>query len=89
MLSLFILGFLKIKWDILLVGIEIQFVLGVLLLRTEFGYKLFEFVSAEVTKFLRYTDQGSMLVFGETYTDHSFAFQILPVIKRNPLLFVI
>ena len=60
----------------LLSGIEIQFIFAVLLMRTEFGYQLFKYLSAQVTVFLEYTDRGSSLVFGEKYTDHRFAFQV-------------
>ena len=41
----------QIKWQVLIVGVEIQFILGVILLKTEFGYKLFKFVSEQVTTF--------------------------------------
>ena len=60
----------------MLSGIEIQFIFAVLLMRTEFGYQLFKYLSAQVTVFLEYTDRGSSLVFGEKYTDHRFAFQV-------------
>jgi pyrimidine nucleoside transport protein len=70
----------KINWHILIVGIEIQFILGVVLLKTEFGYQLFKFISEAVTTFLQYTNRGSQLVFGDKYTDHLFAFQSIPVI---------
>ena len=48
-----------------------------MLMRTEFGYKFFRFVSNQVTVFLEYTNRGSMLVFGPKYVDHPFAFQVL------------
>jgi pyrimidine nucleoside transport protein len=70
----------KINWHILIVGIEMQFILGVILLKTEFGYQLFKFVSEQVTTFLAFTNKGSELVFGEKYTDHPFAFKSVPVI---------
>jgi pyrimidine nucleoside transport protein len=70
----------KINWHILIAGIEVQFILGVVLLKTEFGYQLFDFVSKQVTTFLAYTNKGTSLVFGEKYTDHPFAFQSIPVI---------
>lgn len=76
LLRFLLLLFKQINWYILLVGIEIQFIFGVFLLRTEFGYKLFKFLSDQVIKFLEYTDQGSELVFGEKYTDHIFAFKV-------------
>ena len=66
----------QINWHILLAGLEVQFILGVLLLRTEFGFKLFKFLSDEVAKFLAYTNAGTEFVFGESYTDHRFALQV-------------
>lgn len=71
----------KINWHVLVVGLEIQIFLGIILLRTEFGYLLFQFVSEQVTIFLGYTDRGSFLVFGEKFTDHRFAFQVNLVSK--------
>ena len=57
-------------------GVLIQFILGVILMRVEFGYRLFRFFGDQVTTFLAFTNNGSELVFGEKYIDHSFAFQV-------------
>lgn len=73
---IYLVFLLKINWFILVVGLEIQFIFGVFLLRTEFGYKLFKYFSDQVTLFLGYTDEGSMLVFGEKYIDHIFAMKV-------------
>ena len=66
----------NINWRILVAGLEIQFILGVILMRTEFGYQFFKFLSGQVTTFLEYTDRGSQLVFGDQYIDHKFAFKV-------------
>ena len=66
----------KINMRILVAGLEIQFILGVILMRTEFGYQFFKFLSGQVTTFLEYTDRGSQLVFDKSYTDHIFAFKV-------------
>ena len=57
-------------------GILIQYILGVFILRLEFGYALFQFLGQEVSTFLDYTDNGAALVFGDKYTDHFFAFKV-------------
>ncbi|RNA39662.1 Sodium nucleoside cotransporter [Brachionus plicatilis] len=72
----------KINWRILFAGLQVQFVLGVVLMRTEFGYQLFKFLSEQVTIFLGYTDRGTNLVFGSFLVAEKkyFAFKSIPVI---------
>ncbi|CAF0726574.1 unnamed protein product [Brachionus calyciflorus] len=80
----------EINWRILVAGLEIQFILGVFLMRTEFGYQLFKFLSNQVATFLAYTDRGTQLVFGPFLVygdvignkvfDSTFAFRSIPVI---------
>ncbi|KAK7811997.1 hypothetical protein U0070_018557 [Myodes glareolus] len=41
---------------------------------------LFLFSKHPTRTFLGYTDAGAMFVFGEKYTDHFFAFKILPIV---------
>jgi pyrimidine nucleoside transport protein len=65
----------KINWRILIVGILIQYALGIFILRSQFGYKTFEFLGQQVSTFLDYTDSGSQLVFGSSFRDHYFAFK--------------
>ena len=52
-------------------GLLMQFILGVFVMRVEFGYNLFLFLGDKVTVFLNYTNNGSMLVFG-TVKEHFF-----------------
>ncbi|KAM7323048.1 hypothetical protein ACRRTK_018553 [Alexandromys fortis] len=41
---------------------------------------LFLFSKHPTRTFLGYTDAGAMFVFGEKYTDHFFAFKVLPIV---------
>lgn len=80
----------KINWRIVIIGLETQFVLGIFLMRTEFGYQLFKFMSEQVAIFLEYTNNGSILVFGdalvtggmfgEKFFAPVFAFRVVPVV---------
>jgi nucleoside permease NupC len=60
-----------------MIGILLQFILGVFILRTDFGFKLFKFLSEKITNFLDYTEEGCKLVFGNLYKDHYFAFKVI------------
>ena len=53
-----------------------QFVLGILVLKTSFGFDAFQWLGNRVSEFLTHTDAGSIFVFGETYKDHNFAFAV-------------
>ena len=61
-------------------GLGLQFLLGLAILRWDAGYSAFEWLGDRVTEFLEHADAGSIFVFGENYTDHFFAFKVLPVI---------
>ena len=58
-------------------GVLIQLIVGIFLMRVEFGYRLFRFIGDQVTTFLAFTNKGSSLVFGEKYVDHFFAFSVI------------
>ncbi|XP_064648103.1 solute carrier family 28 member 3-like [Lineus longissimus] len=84
----FFIGFLfifsahpsKVRWRPVVWGLSIQFLLAIFILRTTAGYATFKFLGDEIQKFLSYTDFGSKFVFGKKYTDHFFAFVVLPVV---------
>ncbi|XP_013410730.1 solute carrier family 28 member 3 [Lingula anatina] len=61
-------------------GFALQFLFGILILRTTWGYDAFRFLGKEINQFLKYTDYGSEFVFGKLYENHFFAFKVLPVI---------
>lgn len=66
-----------INWRCVIWGFVLQFVLGFLVLRTDPGFRSFEFVGDQVTKFFDHTKAGSDMVFGKTTV---FAFAVLPTI---------
>ncbi|MEM7050344.1 MAG: NupC/NupG family nucleoside CNT transporter [Acidobacteriota bacterium] len=69
-----------IRWRIVAVGTGIQFALALLILKTTAGQRLFEVATQYVTAFLDFSDAGSQFIFGENFTDHFFAFKVLPTI---------
>lgn len=61
-------------------GLALQFYFALLILRTDAGYKAFEWLGERVSEFLAHTDAGSSFVFGAEYEHHFFAFKVLTVI---------
>lgn len=57
-------------------GLGLQFLLGVIILRTSWGYATFRFIGAQVLTFLNYTNVGAQFVFGNSFEDHFFAFKV-------------
>ncbi|XP_013013873.1 solute carrier family 28 member 3 isoform X2 [Cavia porcellus] len=70
----------RVYWRPVCWGIGLQFLLGLLILRTKPGFIAFDWLGRQVQTFLGYTDAGAVFVFGEKYTDHFFAFKILPIV---------
>ncbi|CAK6433914.1 unnamed protein product [Pipistrellus nathusii] len=70
----------KVYWRPVFWGIGLQFLLGLIILRTEPGFIAFDWLGKQVQTFLEYTNAGASFVFGEKYTDHFFAFKILPIV---------
>nr|XP_003407420.1 solute carrier family 28 member 3 isoform X1 [Loxodonta africana] len=70
----------KVYWRPVFWGIGLQFLIALLILRTEPGFVAFDWLGKQVQTFLGYTDVGALFVFGEKYTDHFFAFKILPIV---------
>ncbi|XP_046847905.1 solute carrier family 28 member 3-like isoform X2 [Xenia sp. Carnegie-2017] len=70
----------KIIWRPVLWGFALQFIFGLLILRTTAGRKSFKFVGDQISIFLDYTDYGAVFVFGSNFKEHFFVFKVLPVI---------
>uniref|UniRef100_A0A9L0TS86 Sodium/nucleoside cotransporter n=1 Tax=Equus caballus TaxID=9796 RepID=A0A9L0TS86_HORSE len=70
----------KVRWRPVLGGIGLQFLLGLLILRTGPGLMAFQWLGKQVQTFLEHTDAGASFVFGENYTDHYLAFKYLPML---------
>ncbi len=54
----------KFPWRVVLCGLGLQFLFGVLILRTTFGERVFDFCQRGVTKLIGFADEGSKMVFG-------------------------
>ncbi|KAK7108522.1 solute carrier family 28 member 3-like [Littorina saxatilis] len=70
----------RVQWRPVIWGILLQFIFAVLILRTTWGYNAFDYLGARVSELLAFTDAGSKFVFGDLYTNHFFAFKVLPVV---------
>jgi CNT family concentrative nucleoside transporter len=74
----------KIKWSLVGWGIFLQFIFALLILKTHFGYVIFEFARRAVTKLLDFTDIGASFLFGNLVSDRNIgaivAFKVLPTI---------
>jgi CNT family concentrative nucleoside transporter len=71
----------RVPWRTVGVGVAIQLVLGLLLLRTDPGRAFFVGVNGTVTAFLGYTNAGVRFVFGALAdTGFSFVVNVLPVV---------
>ncbi|KAM9391464.1 LOW QUALITY PROTEIN: solute carrier family 28 member 3-like [Pholidichthys leucotaenia] len=68
------------SWQTLLCGIGLQFIFGLLILRTTFGLDALKWVGSQAEKFMSFTDFGSKFVFGDSYTDHFFVFRVMPIL---------
>uniref|UniRef100_A0A8C7PVK0 Sodium/nucleoside cotransporter n=1 Tax=Oncorhynchus mykiss TaxID=8022 RepID=A0A8C7PVK0_ONCMY len=69
-----------VSWRTLLWGVALQFLFGLIILRTKAGFTAVDWLGHQVEVFLSYADTGSRFVFGDKYTDHFFAFQVLPIV---------
>ncbi|NWU93571.1 S28A3 protein, partial [Upupa epops] len=70
----------RVVWRPVFSGIAIQFILGLLILRTKVGFDVFNWLGIQIQTFLEYSDTGAKFVFGEKYKDHFFAFKVLPIV---------
>ncbi|XP_078252913.1 solute carrier family 28 member 3-like [Rhinoraja longicauda] len=70
----------KVKWRTVFWGIGLQFILALLILRTHTGFVAVNWLGIQVQIFMNYVDAGAKFLFGEKYTDHYFAFKVLPLV---------
>lgn len=69
-----------ILWRPVLWGLSLQLFFALMILKTPFGFAVFEWLGNIVSGFLDYSDAGASFVFGENFTDFFFAFKVLPTI---------
>lgn len=70
----------RVSWRPVFWGIGLQFILGLIILRTKPGFDAFDWLGIQVQTFLEYSDTGAKFVFGDKYMDHFFAFKVLPIV---------
>jgi CNT family concentrative nucleoside transporter len=70
----------RIPWRTVIAGTAFQIVFALLILKTPWGRSFFEYARIYVTAFLNFADAGSEFIFGEGFTEHFFAFKVLPTI---------
>ncbi|XP_077378084.1 solute carrier family 28 member 3-like [Festucalex cinctus] len=61
-------------------GFGLQFVFGLLVLRTSFGLKALDWLGQRVEIFISFTDVGSRFIFGDSYEEHFFIFKVMPIL---------
>ncbi|KAM9858619.1 solute carrier family 28 member 3-like [Aulostomus maculatus] len=68
------------SWQTLLCGIGLQFIFGLMILRTSFGLSAMEWLGKQAAMFMSFTDVGSRFVFGDNFKDHFFVFKVIPIV---------
>ncbi|XP_036595460.1 solute carrier family 28 member 3-like [Trichosurus vulpecula] len=66
----------RVFWRSVFWGIGLQFLLGLLILRTTAGFEAFNWLGNQVQIFLESSDTGAIFVFGDNYIEHFFAFKV-------------
>ena len=67
-------------WRVVLGGLALQFVFAAVILLTWPGQWAFGWVNTIFVSLLSSVDAGAKFVFGDAFTDHFFAFKVLPTI---------
>ncbi len=77
----------QVNWRLVLVGIGLQLIFGLLILKTSPGFALFQYIGQAFATLLNFTYEGSQFIFGplgipaqDNELGFIFAFQVLPTI---------
>jgi len=70
----------KMDWRVIGGGLFLQFLLALFILKTSMGMFLFEKAKTAVDALISMSDEGAKFVFGANFTEHFFAFKVLPTI---------
>ncbi|WP_194974542.1 NupC/NupG family nucleoside CNT transporter [Aquiflexum lacus] len=73
----------RVDWRLVGIGVILQAVFGFLITKVEFVAKIFALVSRAFVKFLSFSADGAVFIFGDLATNSFgfiFAFQVLPTI---------
>jgi len=70
----------RMNFRLIASGLGLQFVLAVVLLKTEVGERFFLAAKEFVTRLISFSDAGAAFVFGEGFREHYIAFSVLPTL---------
>jgi len=70
----------KMDWRLIITGTVLQFLLGILLLKTTVGEKFFSGANYFVLKVIQFSNDGAEFVFGKDLVSQTLAFSILPTL---------
>jgi len=70
----------RVNPRIIVGGLMLQLAFAFIILQTKYGSRFFDWLALAFRTLLDCVDQGSTFVFGEGYTEHFFAFKVLPTI---------
>lgn len=67
----YLFGF-QVNWHTVFWGIALQYVFALMILRTQWGFDIFNWLGDRVKEFLEYVMAGVLFVFGDKYYEHLF-----------------
>jgi concentrative nucleoside transporter, CNT family len=70
----------QMDWRVIGAGLGIQFLLAILILKTDAGHAAFDYAKNAVNAVIALSDEGAKVVFGDGFMEHFFAFKVLPTI---------
>ncbi|KAL3832315.1 hypothetical protein ACJMK2_023969 [Sinanodonta woodiana] len=70
----------KVHWHTVFWGIAMQYIFALVILRTQWGSDIFNWLGDRVTELLEYTMAGVKFVFGDLWFQHFFAFKVLSIV---------
>ncbi|KAK3588470.1 hypothetical protein CHS0354_004684 [Potamilus streckersoni] len=70
----------KVNWHTIFWGFAVQYIFALIILRTQWGYDIFNWLGDRVTELLEYTMAGVVFVFGDLWFQHFFAFKVLSIV---------
>ena len=75
----------QINWRPVIMGVFIQVLMGVLVLRWRYGYLAVKFIADEINKFLGYSLEGAAAAFGDPFfMMHPLAFMVIIMFHIKP-----
>ena len=70
----------SLNYRVILGGLTLQFLLGLFILKTDFGVGIFNWAQDAAIRLISFSDSGAKFLFGDGFTEHFFAFKVLPTI---------